>query len=316
MSNIPTISVLVIAYNAARTLTTALDSILCQRFRDFELLLIDDGSTDETLSLVKEYAERDKRIKWSQTFHQGVAVARQKALNWARGDYILFVDADDWIEPDTLKTLCSAASKENAEIVICDFWIHTLHSTELSIQDPCLEGNHSAVELFLTKLHGALWNKLIKRELFERYNIRFIPGLNCLEDLLVILKLVFNNIRITYVHKALYHYDKRAASITNTWIDVPANQKVLFLDNALPLVQTPEENRAFDNYVALIAYGCIFSSKAVCPDYPSLFSSYQDRIFASGLSLKKKRLIRLYLKGIRLPLRPIKLLRIRFNRGF
>ena len=118
----PAISIIVPVFNAAQYLQECLDSILSQSFNDFELILIDDGSTDNSLSICQSYERRDSRIKIISGPNQGVSAARNKGLNVACGEWITFVDPDDWVEPTHVSTLYNAQKKNrDMDIFLFDY---------------------------------------------------------------------------------------------------------------------------------------------------------------------------------------------------
>ena len=120
---IPSISVISPIYNMERLLSKCIDSILAQTFNDFELILIDDGSTDRSGVICDEYATRDSRIKVIHKKNEGVSIARQLGIDFAQGEYTIHIDPDDWVEPKMLEELYKKAKSEHADMVICDYYV-------------------------------------------------------------------------------------------------------------------------------------------------------------------------------------------------
>lgn len=311
----PLISVIVPAFNAERTIRRALDSILGQSLQDFELIVIDDGSDDGTLDIIQDYSSNNPRVKSFAGKHSGVAACRQKGLELASGEYMIFVDSDDWVDAQMLECLFQCASAHEADMVISDINIIESHGTHVSRQNPGGCDGRECVPLLFTTLHGSLCNKLIRRECYIKNDINFIQGINVCEDLLVVLKLLDHNVRIAYVNKALYNYDKTQGSITYNWLDVPVHEKVMFLTEAAPIADRNNATLEFDNYVAQFAYNAVFASAKNCPDYAKEFYSYKNRIMSADVPAYKKMIIFLYLQNIMIPfLREMKLRRISRNR--
>ena len=117
----PKISVIVPVYKAEHYLARCVDTLLAQTFDDFEVILVDDGSPDNSGAICDEYALKDKRVRVIHQPNAGVSMARQKGLDNARGEYVIHADPDDWVEPDMLKELYAKAKEEDADMVICDF---------------------------------------------------------------------------------------------------------------------------------------------------------------------------------------------------
>ena len=117
----PKISIIIPVYNAEQYLEECLLSISQQTFTDFEILAINDGSTDRSLEILKKYQEKEPRLKVFSQVNKGVSAARNLGLDNAKGDYITFVDADDWLHPETIEKYIEIAEKENSDIVISQF---------------------------------------------------------------------------------------------------------------------------------------------------------------------------------------------------
>ena len=141
------ISVIVPVYNAEKYLKRCVDSILSQSFSDFELLLIDDGSSDLSGLFCDEYAIADKRVSAFHTDNNGVSGARQYGLNIAKGKYIQFIDSDDWIEQDCFEKLFLIAEDKNANIVISDFYVNSKNNVKIVRQWK----SHSTLTLLATQ---------------------------------------------------------------------------------------------------------------------------------------------------------------------
>ena len=118
----PTVSIIVPVYNAAETLNRCIESVLKQEYTDFELLLVDDGSTDDSGAICDRYAAKDKRIRVFHKGNSGVSDSRNLALNQARGVYLQFLDSDDWITPNATRLLVEAALQYHCDMVISDFY--------------------------------------------------------------------------------------------------------------------------------------------------------------------------------------------------
>lgn len=202
----PEISVIVPVYKAEKYLHKCVDSLLAQTFTDFELLLIDDGSPDRSGVICDEYAALDCRVRVFHKANGGVSSARQTGLDNARGEYVIHADPDDWVESDMLEALYRKAKAENADMVICDFFMNTgTKQTYVDQKPSSFEPKRIIGDLF-RYLHGGCWNKLIRRDLFLAYDIRFPEKMDLCEDLYVCISLLMNPIRISYLPEAFYHY--------------------------------------------------------------------------------------------------------------
>lgn len=201
------ISVIIPVYKAEKFISRCIDSILSQTYCDWELILVDDGSPDNSWKICDGYAEKDKRIKVIHKQNGGVSDARQAGLDVAKGEYIIHADPDDWVEPKMLEELLHKAEEENADMVICDvIWEYGTFS-ELHIECPTSFDNETILcDLFEGKIHGSCCNKLVKHSLFKQYNVKFPKGVQLREDLYVIASLLVHPIKVSYLNKAFYHY--------------------------------------------------------------------------------------------------------------
>ena len=118
----PTVSIIIPVYNAEKTIGRCIDSILNQEYADFELLLVDDGSTDGSGGICDAYADRDGRIQVFHQAHAGVSASRNLALDRARGDYLQFLDSDDWITTDATSSLVRAMEGGPCDMVVSGWW--------------------------------------------------------------------------------------------------------------------------------------------------------------------------------------------------
>lgn len=205
----PAISVIIPVYKAENYLHKCVDSLLAQTFTDFEVILVDDGSSDRSGAICDEYSQKDSRVKVIHKENGGVSSARQCGIDNAQGEYTIHADPDDWVENNMLEELYRKAKKENADMVICDYYKEYGNYTKyIKQQPPALDHKTILCELLLEQLHGSCWNKLIRRTYYKRYNIHFPFSLRMYEDLFVTISIVCNNPKISYLNKAFYHYDK------------------------------------------------------------------------------------------------------------
>lgn len=204
--NSPKISVIVPIYKAEETLLRCLDSLKAQTFTDFEVLMVDDGSPDHCGEMIDDYAQKDSRFRAFHKENGGVSSARQFGIDHAIGEYTIHADPDDWVEPTMLEDLYRKAKEEDADMVLCDYYINTKGRETYVKQDPIsLECNSLLKELF-TRIHGSCWNKLIRKSLFEEYNVRFPVELSFCEDQYVIASFWKHDIKVAYEGEAYYHY--------------------------------------------------------------------------------------------------------------
>lgn len=199
------ISIIVPVYNVEKYISRCIDSILSQTFDDFELILVNDGSTDKSFEICKKYQSQDYRIKVLTGPNRGSSNARNTGLEIATGKYILHIDSDDWIEPNMLELLYSTAEIQKADIAACNIYTDDGEGN-LNIQN-YLYSIESRKDIFGVKaFQCAVWNKLVRRDLYLKYDIRFVPGITMWEDVVVTTRLRFHSNKTVIVNQPLYHY--------------------------------------------------------------------------------------------------------------
>lgn len=219
----PDISIIVPVYNTEKYLHKCIDSILTQTFTDFELLLINDGSTDNSGNICDEYAQKDSRI---QVFHKengGVSTARNLGLDNATGNWIMFVDSDDWCDTKICKVLYDNAIKYNADISLCDLIRYGKNENKLifatktkSSKTRLLSRIFLKKEMLNSKISSAAGPcaKLIKSKIIFDNNIRFDAEIQYGEDILFVYEILNKINNAIYIQLALYHYQYNLSSIT------------------------------------------------------------------------------------------------------
>ena len=261
----PKISVICPVYKAEKYLHRCVDSILAQTFTDFELLLIDDGSPDRSGEICDEYAVKDSRVRVFHKENGGVSSARQCGIDNMTGEYSIHADPDDWVEPTMLEELYKKAKEKDADMVICDYYVEVKHKTKYVKQEPTsLESEQVLRDLF-QRLHGSLWNKLIRSACYKENKIRFIDDINLCEDLLVNIQLLMNNIVISYLGKAFYYYDQieNVSSITRNINLVYYNQsECVFVELKKLLGQDATFNKGLNNKAIALLYNLILAGSS------------------------------------------------------
>ena len=207
-----TISVIVRIYKAESYLSKCVDSILQQTFTDFQLILVDDGSPDKSGEICDEYAQQDPRVVAIHKKNGGPMSACRCGMEHAEGNYSLYIDPDDWVEPTFLEELYQEAVKTDADMVICDFWEHCNGEIEYSKQEPKSLDHSKVMKEMFTTLKGTMWNKLIRTSCYQQCNIQFYEDLVLIEDLFLMFQLLLHPLKISYVPKALYHYERNINS--------------------------------------------------------------------------------------------------------
>lgn len=213
----PAVSVIMPVYNAGNTVGRMVDSIIAQTFQDWELIAVDDGSTDGSGAILDRYAAVDSRVRVIHKPNGGVASARKVGIGMACGDYTIHADSDDWVEPTMLEDMLSVAKNREADIVISDYFADAPGTVSRYIVQNIPSCNSSDVlyALYNKGLFGGLCHKLIRRSVYGRAGADFVPEIDYCEDLLVLTRILANaDPRIVHLPKAYYHYVENPGSLT------------------------------------------------------------------------------------------------------
>ncbi len=202
------VSIIVPCYNCENTIEKCINSIKNQLFPDFEVLLIDDGSTDNTSQIIKKNIKNDNRFQYYHKKNGGVYDARNYGLDRIKGEYISFIDSDDYVEKDFIKLLLEAIKKNNVKLSACSYKM--IFKNNKQFKKNITPAN---IELVTS---SALWNKLFHKSLFEDNNLRFPVG-KFYADLAITSKIIFDiGQDYVIVPKPIYNYAQYSDSIIHT----------------------------------------------------------------------------------------------------
>lgn len=205
------ISVIIPMYNVENVMSRCVQSLFEQTLKDFEVIFVNDCSNDNTLNelgrQLKKYKREDIEVKIiSHEQNSGVAVARNTGLDNATGEYVYYIDADDYCDTDTLEVMYSKAKSEELDVIGCE-WMLTFASNARHMVQPEVSTGCEAFEKMCNGvMRWNLWLFMVKRSLYESETFRFIPGANMGEDLMVMMKLLLNARKVSVIHRPLYHY--------------------------------------------------------------------------------------------------------------
>lgn len=202
------VSIILPIYNVDKYLSKCLDSILAQTYRDLEIILIDDGSTDDSAKICDEYAKHDKRIVVKHQKNGGVSAARNAGLELATSEFITFIDPDDYVDENHIETLVEVQKRDNSDVVICAY-------NDIRLQNDLVFGTEALRRLLVLQrdLDILIWNKLYRASLFKNNKIIYPVG-RIHEDNLTTYKVLYFADKVTYIDANSYHYISRKGSIT------------------------------------------------------------------------------------------------------
>lgn len=234
------ISVIIAIYNTEKYLSQCLKSIINQTYDQLEIILVDDGSTDHSAEICKNYAKKDSRIKYIYQKNSGVSCARNNGLSKATGDYIYFADSDDFLEPNMLEFLCRAIEENEAQVASCHWRSEfdeskaEIYSTPLEYPKnvECFNSEQAIISLLdFRSFLGFGWNKLFVGDLLRDHHICFDESLAMMEDELLCCQAIKEAQKMVYVPLKLYHYRLSGSSSTrNNSFNLKMLQRVSAID--------------------------------------------------------------------------------------
>lgn len=215
----PLFSVIVPVYNAEQTIEKCINSILVQSVEDFELILIDDGSADSSLLICQNYASRDSRIILFSQSNKGVSSARNKGIELSSGDYLVFVDSDDYVDPDYLSAFMT---NDPADLIVGGYIFEAMDGNSKKIvsypdETILIEKDYSALrEPFVEGRLNTVWGKAFKRSLVFAGSVFFYDEINMGEDTLFVVKFLKYTSEVSFISNSKYHYlNRKGESLTS-----------------------------------------------------------------------------------------------------
>lgn len=214
------VSLIIPVYNVEAYLRKSLDSAVNQTLDDFEIIAVNDGSTDSSYEILKEYENKYDNFRVINQKNGGLSAAKNAGIKIAKGEYIAFLDSDDYLDKNFLETLYNMAVNNNAEIACCNFKFY-FPKSDIKIRMPILSKGgvyskrRALKELILDcTMHHFSWNKLCKRSIFEENNIQFYNMY--FEDISTSPRLFYSANKVAITSKPLYYYTQRPGSILKT----------------------------------------------------------------------------------------------------
>lgn len=231
------ISIIIPVYNCENYLGKCLESIINQKYSNFEVIIVDDGSTDNSFEVYNYYEKKDTRIKIIKQKNGGVSKARNVGINSSMGDYIFFIDADDTIKEDMLDIIHKFAVENDGDIVFTGFEVRgsKTRKNDTDTLKKCCDGkiskvitNEEAIIRVISTnpketLYGYIWRNLYKADILRKNNIRFSEGIKISEDFMFMLEVLDKCKNVVIIPDELYIYNINDSSVTSKYIDTLHN---------------------------------------------------------------------------------------------
>jgi glycosyltransferase involved in cell wall biosynthesis len=292
----PKISLIVAAYNIEDYIERCIESLLNQTFTDIEIVIVNDGSTDGTLDKIKNVIKNDNRVKLIDKENEGVVEARRTGFINSTGDYILFIDGDDWLDVRTCQKCYEKLLEDNYDIVYYGYYMAYDDGknikVDIDVKEDILKEKQFLRELLLVNVKGCMWTKLIRRSYLIDNNIDFPKGIIYGEDLAMSVDIACYKPKVITINEQFYYYYQRENSITNSKLTNQAVHIIKALDYIKEcMVKKKLFEELIDEYNYLV-YRNLFYSFITCNNevndaHKELYNSWIKR----NIEINKNRYI-------------------------
>lgn len=250
------VSIISSVYNGEKYLEEFFVSIIKQSYTDWELLIINDGSTDESQRIIDEWAQKDERIKPYIQQNRGLSVARNVGLKNCNGDFIVFVDSDDYIDTDYLKIFMQKQQDSDADVVVCNFYKVYVDEVVADLRMPkeekVLTSRDMLKALYIyPACYAVVWNRLYRRIVFD--NLQFTEGI-INEDSDIMPRLFEKEWRVLYIPERLYYYRRRGSGITGNMTEKLAMSGNAWLERHIEWYELHQDAELLEMATKLLVY--------------------------------------------------------------
>ena len=287
------VSVIVPIYKIPEYLSCCIDSILAQTYPDFELILVDDGSPDDCGRICDDYAKRDNRIKVVHKVNGGLTSARNAGLEVAKGEWIMHVDGDDWIEPDMIESLIEAAQITGADMVIGDF-VKYGPSAGYNKLPTWSSDKKKSMTNYVAYVMTTIWGSIAKRSLYADHSLKSPEGISYCEDFHLIVRLCHFAKKVVNVHRPFYHYRYRPTSImSNMNRKTEADEQWAYQDT----IRFFKEQGVYEDYRKVMSWRVLKSAQELLLDpaghkrFMELFNDGREFIFSCPFVNRKIKML-------------------------
>ena len=287
------VSIIVPVYNIENYIRVCVESILAQTYASLELILVDDGSKDNSGILCDEYAVIDPRVKVIHKENGGVSSARNAGLRQAKGDWIMHVDGDDWIEPDMIESLIEAAKATEADLVFSDFIKYGPNAGNNQL--PSWNSDKiDSMSRYIAYVMTTIWGSIAKRSLYIDHSLKSPEGISYCEDFHLIVRLCHYAKKIANVHRPFYHYRYRPTSImSNMSRKTEVDEQWVYQDT----IRFFKEQGVYEDYRKVMSWRVLKGAQELLLDpsehqrFMELFNDGKEFIFSCPFVNKKIKIL-------------------------
>mgnify|MGYP003550192474 FL=1 len=287
------VSVIVPVYKVEDYIRECIDSILAQTYPYFELILVDDGSPDNCGRICDDYAKGDNRIKVVHKVNGGISSARNAGLEVAKGEWIMHVDGDDWIEPDMIESLIEAAQITGADMVFGDFMKYGPSAGYNKLPTWSSDKKKSMTN-YIAYVMTTIWGSIAKRSLYADHSLKSPEDISYCEDFHLIVRLCHFAKKVVNVHRPFYHYRYRPTSImSNMSRKTEADEQWAYQDT----IRFFKEQGVYEDYRKVMSWRVLKSAQELLLDpaghkrFMELFNDGREFIFSCPFVNRKIKML-------------------------
>ena len=287
------VSIIVPIYNIENYIRECLDSILAQTYPYFELILVDDGSPDNCGRICDDYAKGNNRIKVVHKVNGGISSARNAGLEVAKGEWIMHVDGDDWIEPDMIESLIEAAQITGSDMVFGDFMKYGPSAGYNKLPTWSSDKKKSMTN-YIAYVMTTIWGSIAKRSLYADHSLKSPEGISYCEDFHLIVRLCHFAKKVVNVHRPFYHYRYRPTSImSNMSRKTEADEQWACQDT----IRFFKEQGVYEDYRRVMSWRVLKSTQELLLDpaghkrFMELFNDGREFIFSCPFVNRKIKML-------------------------
>ena len=287
------VSIIVPIYNIENYIRECIDSILAQTYPYFELILVDDGSPDNCGRICDDYAKGDNRIKVVHKVNGGISSARNAGLEVAKGEWIMHVDGDDWIEPDMIESLIEAAQITGADMVFGDFMKYGPSAGYNKLPTWSSDKKKSMTN-YIAYVMTTIWGSIAKRSLYADHSLKSPEDISYCEDFHLIVRLCHFAKKVVNVHRPFYHYRYRPTSImSNMSRKTEADEQWAYQDT----IRFFKEQGVYEDYRKVMSWRVLKSTQELLLDpaghkrFMELFNDGREFIFSCPFVNRKIKML-------------------------
>ena len=229
------ISIIIAAYNIENYIERCMASVVNQTYSNLDIIVVNDGSTDNTLNIIESFSKNDERINIINQSNQGLLKSRKIGFNNSQGDYVLFIDGDDWLEKDAIEIMYNEMITDGCDIIQCKYYKRYDNGKTIKF----IEKNTGIIDpdmliegILLCDINHNVWTKLIRKDYIIENNIYFMDNITFGEDLAFTFELFKSKPKVKIIDNALYNYYQRSDSLTNSF-----SSKVLEINKVIKYVK-------------------------------------------------------------------------------